>query len=202
MKLVERLAEGKVGNNPILGIFNLVSSFFQQTSVQKPSPKREIGRNSVRDKIRAFDPEPRQKVWKPPVQKKIWKPPGQRNSLRPESSSKAVTKEFHVARVDSEEEKKSEEISHPEKVGVEDDDDDTASVKSLRDLWEQKLSRGSEPRRPNFVIEMDNKKVMWEERFGHQPRQGNFEQEDDDAEEEGLRRLWMLRQRRDSHCAA
>lgn len=178
------------------------------SSYKKPSPivNTAVKRNSIRDKIKAFDPEPRQKVWKPPAKTKIWKPPAQRQNppVQRKVWKPPAQRQYPPAttqsneRNEEEEEKKSEES--PQIRQEEDNDDESGSVKSLRNVWDHKISTLEQPRRPDFKPEVDNK---WEKKFGLQQRNKSRVDEkvidyselveDDSASVENLRSRWEVK---------
>lgn len=146
----------------------------QKPPRQEPQSRRQFG--SIQDKIQAFDTKGQTKrIWKPPVQVKKWKPPSQRtsrDSMDKMQRSPIVVVGAHFDTPLIYDEMKSEGGSHS---FVQDgDDDDTASVKSLREAWEQRLSLGSPPAK--FVFEMQDDNMSMED--------------DDNASVRSLREVW------------
>jgi hypothetical protein len=164
--------------------------------------RRQFG--SMKDKIQTCEGGIKAKrVWKPPVQIKTrWKPPSQRASMSTDAPNKTPSAKPIVivgAPCDTsliDDDMRSDGGSH---CIIQDDDDDTASVKSLREVWEQQFSHG--PPSKQFVFEMEDENTctymeddddtasvrslreVWEQKYsrGYQPNNDAFEMEDDDT---------------------
>ncbi|KAL3938716.1 MAG: hypothetical protein SGBAC_006429 [Bacillariaceae sp.] len=118
---------------------DVVSSPWEKADVVNTfAERRSFG--SIKDRVKAFDNP--QKVWKPPVKGKVWKPPSKvaspqapRQNDTPTSPDRGVDvgleSDYHY------EEKKTDEapVSY-----IRDDDADTLSVKSIKDVWESRIS--------------------------------------------------------------
>eukprot|EP00980_Cylindrotheca_fusiformis_P006368 scaffold1356_cov123-Cylindrotheca_fusiformis.AAC.49 len=140
--------------------------------------KRQSG--SMKDKIQAFDTKPVQRVWKPPVPviTKKWKPTvveaagsqnaPKNNTLRSSLLETALCDTVH------DDEKKSEEGV----VAVRDGDNDTASLKSLREAWEQRFAVGVLPKNIDLGVGNDDDTFL------------DDDDDDDTASVKSLREAW------------
>mmetsp|Transcript_31006 Transcript_31006/g.74630 ORF Transcript_31006/g.74630 Transcript_31006/m.74630 type:complete len:1771 (-) Transcript_31006:47-5359(-) len=176
---------------------NVVSSPWKKADdANKFAQRRSFG--SIKDRIKAFDKP--QKVWKPPVKGKTWKSPSKvasqhapRQDARPTSSAIVVDVGLGNG---YREEKKSEEapVSF---IRDDDDDDDTLSVKSMKEVWESRISGknfSSQPEKDDFDIDNDtirdddddcgsvkSLRDAWEFKFSKDDLENGF---DDDLEED------------------
>ncbi|CAJ1934431.1 unnamed protein product [Cylindrotheca closterium] len=188
--------EPKGSDGELIPTTNVASSRWTKTDdANKFAERRSYG--SIKDRIKAFDKP--QKVWKPPVKGKTWKSPSKvanGPAPRQEPTLPAVVVDVGLESNYSNEEKKSEEA--PFSFIRDDDDADTVSVKSMKDIWENRISGtgnfASQSEKDDFDIDNDtirdddddcasvkSLKDAWEIKFSQDDLDNGF---DDDLDED------------------